>query len=414
VGETNWARTYTYGARAIHRPTSVEQVQEIVARASRVRALGSRHSFTDIADSDELLSTDRLPSSIEIDRDRGTVSVGAGSTYATLARALDRDGLALHNLASLPHIEVAGAISTATHGSGDRLGNLATAVASIDLVTCEGELRTMRRGERYFDGAVVGLGSLGVVTRVQLDAEPSYEVCQHVFEDVSWSGFEERFDEIFAAGVSVSAFTRWGERVDQVWVKTKSGEPTDLRDVVESTVACGQVHPIDGFDPASCTEQLGVAGPWWDRLPHFRTGFTPSSGDELQSEYLVPREHALDAIATVRAHADAIRPVLQVSEIRSVAADTLWMSPQYGRDTIGIHFTWRKDEPAVRDVLAVLEPALAPMRARPHWGKLFLAGAEGIAGLYERRDDFVRLMERLDPQQKFRNAWLERHVLGSA
>ena len=252
------------------------------------------------------------------------------------------------------------------------------------------------------------------MTRVQLDTEPAYEVCQDVFEDVSWSGFEERFDEIFAAGVSVSAFTRWGERVDQVWVKTKSCEPTDLRDVVESTVACGQVHPIDGLDPASCTEQLGVAGPWWDRLPHFRTGFTPSSGDELQSEYLVPREHALDAIATVRAHADAIRPVLQVSEIRTVAADTLWMSPQYGRDTIGIHFTWRKDEPAVRDVLAVLEPALAPMRARPHWGKLFLAGAEGIAGLYERRDDFVRLMERLDPQQKFRNAWLERHVLGSA
>jgi xylitol oxidase len=142
-------------------------------------------------------------------------------------------------------------------------------------------------------------------------------------------------------------------------------------------------------------------------------GFLPSSGEEIQSEYLVPRRDAVAAIGATLAVGDAIRPVLQVSEIRTIAADRLWMSPQYGQDTIGLHFTWTRDQDAVERALLELEAALAPFAARPHWGKLFLAEAATIAPLYERLPDFAGLVERYDPRGAFRNAWLERRVLGA-
>jgi xylitol oxidase len=158
--------------------------------------------------------------------------------------------------------------------------------------------------------------------------------------------------------------------------------------------------------------QLGVAGPWWDRLPHFRMGFTPSSGEELQSEYHLPRRHAVAALRALRALAGVVRPALQVTELRTVAADRLWMSPQYGRDTLSVHFTWQPDWAAVRRALVEIEAALAPFGARPHWGKVFLADAAAIAPLYERLGDFRRLVGRLDPGGVFANDWLRRHVLG--
>jgi alditol oxidase len=344
-----------------------------------------------------------------------TVSCTGAARYADLFEVLEPHGLALQNLASLPHISVAGAIATATHGSGDASGNLATSVAAIDLVTSDGELRTFTRGDPDFAGVVVGLGSLGVVTRVVLDLVPSYDVRQDVYEGVTWTEFDASLDAIFASGDSVSAFTDWdASGPAQIWVKTRASDTQDLRDLVEARLATEDRHPIAGLDPANCTAQLGRPGPWWDRLPHFRAGFVPSSGDELQSEYLVPRTSAIDAIAAVRELAHVIGPVLQISEIRTIAADDLWMSPQFDADTIGIHFTWRKDGPAVRALLHELEPALAPFDVRPHWGKLFEARADRIAGLYPRHADFVRLIGRLDPRGAFRNAWLDRHVLGSS
>ena len=397
--ERNWAGSYTYRARAIHRPTTVEQLQEIVAAAPRLRVLGSRHTFSDIADSDELVSLERLPQEITITGD--AVAVGGATRYGDLAQALDAAGLALHNLASLPHTTIAGAVATATHGSGVRNGNLATAVAALELVTATGELVTARRGDADFAGLVVGLGALGAITRITLDVEPAYEVRQRVFEDLAWDALYDRFDAIMAAGYSVSVFTLWGD-ASSVWVKSRDADPQELLD---ATPAPEDRHPIPGIDPVNCTAQRGVAGPWWDRLPHFRMGFTPSAGEELQSEYLIPREHAIPAIEAARALAAHVQPVLQVSEIRTIAADQLWMSPQYGTDTIAIHFTWKRDPQAVTSVLERLEPALAPYGARPHWGKLFLAGP---GHLYERRGDFLRLAERLDPRGAFRNAWLAR------
>jgi alditol oxidase len=396
---TNWAGNYAYRARELHRPATLERLQEIVGRAPRIRVLGSRHTFGEIADSDELVSLEALPPDVELGD--GTVSFAAGLRYGDLATILDAEGLALHNLASLPHITVAGAVATATHGSGVGNGNLATAVAALELVTSDGEIVRAARGDHDFDGMVVALGALGAVTRITLDVEPAYEMRQRVFEDLSWDTLFEHFDAIAGAGYSVSVFTRWGD-TSTVWVKSRDEGPQELVGTHPATAAH---HPIPGIDPVNCTEQLGVRGPWWDRLPHFRLGFTPSAGEELQSELLVPRGHAIAALEAVRPLAARIQPVLQTCEIRTIAADRLWMSPQYGQDTIGLHFTWRREPDAVAAVVAEVESALERFGARPHWGKVFV-GSPGH--LYERRGDFLSLAERLDPRGAFRNAWLER------
>jgi xylitol oxidase len=414
--ETNWAGNHTYQAAALHRPTTLDQVRELVAGAGRLRVLGSRHSFSDIADSAELLSLDGLPADVVVDHAAGTVSLAGGLRYGDLAEVLKAEGVALANLASLPHISVAGAVATATHGSGDANGNLATAVAGLELVTASGEVLTASRGDPDFDGLVVGLGALGAVTRVTLDVEPAYQVRQRTFQDLPWISLFERFDEVTSAGYSVSLFTRWTATVDQVWVKSRVTEqPEEVRgDLLGAVPATADRHPILGIDPVNCTPQLGVPGPWSDRLPHFRMGFTPSSGEELQSEYHVPRRHAVPALQALLALGDRIRPVLQVSELRTVAADRLWMSPQHGQDTMAVHFTWLPDLAAVEPVLAAVEAALDAFEARPHWGKLFLADAAAMARRYPRLPDFAGLAGRLDPRGVFINAWLRRHVLGPA
>ena len=410
----NWAGNYTYRARKLHRPSTLEQAREIIANAPAVRVLGSRHSFNDIADSSELVALEAMPKDVLVDHATNTVSCNAALKYGELVETLTAEGVALRNLASLPHISVAGAVATATHGSGVTNGNLATAVAGLELVTSSGEILEASRGEPNFDGLVVGLGALGAVTRITLEVEPAYEVRQRVFEGLSWEALFEHFDEITSCGYSVSVFTRWGETTDQVWVKSRVGdEPERVEgDLFGAVAAAVDRHPILGLDSSTCTPQLGKPGPWSDRLPHFRMGFTPSSGGELQSEYLFPRRHAVEAIEALRALADRIRPILQVSEIRTVAADRLWMSMSYGEDTVAIHFTWKPEPEAVEDVLVQLESSLAPFEARPHWGKLFDAKAAAISPLYERLPDFVRLVEQLDPRGAFRNSWLKARVLG--
>jgi xylitol oxidase len=411
--ERNWAGNYTYRAEKLHRPTTIEQVQEIVANAASVHVLGSRHSFNNIADSSELISLENLPTDVVVDHEGHTVSLGGGVKYGNLVKTLNDEGVALHSLASLPHISVAGAVATATHGSGVTCGNLGTAVASLEIVTCRGEIIKASRGDPDFDGLVVGLGALGAVTRITLDVQPAYEVKQRVFEGLSWKVLYDHFDEITSCGYSVSIFTRWGETNDQVWVKSRTDEPDlvggDLFGAVAATV---DRHPLVELDPISCTPQLGRPGLWSDRLPHFRMNDTPSSGEEIQSEYLLPRRHVIGAIEAVRALADEMRPILLVSEIRRVAADRLWMSTSYEQDSVAVHFTWKREPDAVQEMVAQIEDALTPFEARPHWGKVFHADAAAIAGLYKRHADFVRLVERLDPRGAFRNAWLKAHVLG--
>jgi alditol oxidase len=416
---TNWAGNHRYPAERLHRPTGLEQLQEIVARAPSVHVLGSRHSFNGIADAAELISLEALhteeplPAAVAVDAQAGTVSFGGGVKYGELVERLHDEGLALHNLASLPHISVAGAVATATHGSGLTNGNLATAVVALEIVTSGGERVTLSRGDADFDGAVVGLGALGVVTRITLDVQPAFEVTQRVFEGLAWDALLERFDDVVTCGYSVSVFTGFGPAVDMVWVKSRTDEPDRVADTLAGAVpATVDRHPVLGLDPTPCTPQRGRPGPWFDRLPHFRMGFTPSAGEELQSEYLLPFRHAREAVEALRGLGDRIRPLLMVCEIRTVAADRLWLSMNHREDSVAFHFTWRPDQPAVEDLLVHLERALAPFDARPHWGKLFAADAATVAQLYERHADFVGLVARMDPRGAFRNRWLETRVLG--
>ncbi|TFV66999.1 UNVERIFIED_ORG: FAD-binding protein [Bacillus sp. AZ43] len=417
---TNWAGNHTYPVERLHRPTSVEQLQEVVAGARSVRVLGSRHSFTGIADAADLVSLEVMhgdsgfPAAVTVDPDGRTVSFGGGLKYGELVERLHDDGLALHNLASLPHISVAGAVATATHGSGVANGNLATAVAALEMVTSDGGIVRTRRGDPDFDGMVVGLGALGAVTRVTLDVEPAYEVRQDVFEGLPWDVLLENLDGVLSSGYSVSVFTVLRETVDLVWVKSRTDGARDVPDeLFGAPAATVDRHPVIGLDPTPCTPQLGRPGPWYDRLPHFRMGFTPSAGEELQSEYLLPRRHGAAAVEALLGLADRIRPLLLTCEIRAVAADRLWMSTSCGEDSVALHFTWAPAQAEVESVLAALEAALLPFGARPHWGKLFLADAVEIAGLYPRHADFARLVERMDPRGAFRNPWLTARVLGT-
>ncbi|MFJ4703126.1 FAD-binding protein [Streptomyces sp. NPDC088768] len=413
----NWAGNQTFRAGVLHRPASTEALSALVAGAGerRVRVLGSGHSFNRIADVDApddlLVSLGALAPLIEVDAAARTVRVGAGVRYAELARVLDTHGLALPTMASLPHISVAGSVATGTHGSGDAVGSLATQVRALELLTADGNVRVLSReadGER-FAGAVVALGALGVVTALTLDVVPAFLVRQDVFTGLALDTLAAHFDAITGAAHSVSLFTDWKEpRFGQVWLKrTDLGAP----DFPWAAPAAEPVHPVPGMDATACTPQLGAPGPWHERLPHFRPEFTPSNGAEIQSEYLVARSDAVAALRAVAGVRERIAPVLQISEVRTVAADDLWLSPAYGRGTVALHFTWVPDAERVRAACGALEAALAPFAPRPHWGKVSTVPARELRGRWERMDDFADLAREFDPRGRFANE-VVRGVLG--
>ncbi|MGN9845968.1 FAD-binding protein [Nonomuraea sp. H19] len=389
----NWAGNTAFQARDVHHPSSLDELQRLVAGSDRVRALGSGHSFNDVADTTgDLVVLDRMPDGVDIDGAARQVRVPARMTYARLAPIVHQAGFALANMASLPHISVAGSVATGTHGSGDAIPGLAAAVSSLDLVTADGSVLTLSRGDADFPGAVVALGALGIVTSLTLDLVPAFEVRQYVREGLSTDALTD-FDEIMSSGYSVSLFTDW--RDTRVWLKRT--EELTSPDWYGTTPADGPRHPLPTMPADSCTLQLGVPGPWHERLPHFRPDFEPSgAGEELQSELILPREHAVKALRELYAIGDRIRPVLQISEVRSIAADDLWLSPFHGRDSVGIHFTWVKDLAGVLPVLELVEETLAPFEPRPHWGKLFTRWPSCP-------DRFRSLVRRLDPAGKFGN-----------
>jgi alditol oxidase len=407
---TNWSGTYRFTAREVVGARTVDDVRRAVAAGGRVRALGTRHSFNDLADNGAtLVSVTGIAPDPVFDQAASTVSAGAGMTYGALAAWLQERGWALGNLGSLPHISVAGATATGTHGSGSRNKILSAAVAGLDYVAADGELRHAARGEAGFDGMAVGLGAFGIIVRVTLDAEPSYLIRQDVYAGLPWDRALANLDDIMSAAYSVSLFTNWsGQSVQLAWVKRRLTDPGEQvpDEFFGARRDPGPVRLADTL--ADNLTVLGVAGPWSQRLPHFRLDSTPSNGDEIQSEYFVDRRHGPQALDAVRGLAHRVAPLLLVSEIRSTAADTLWLSGSYGRDTLAIHFTWRNSPQRVAAVLPDVEAALAPFGARPHWGKVSHISPERMEALYPKLSEARALFERLDPQGRFSNTRLER------
>ena len=411
--ELNWAGTLEYQAADIVDATTIEEVSSLVAGAERIRALGTRHSFSDIADTDALLVTvTEIEPDFVLDDEARTVTVGAGTRYGILARYLEDNGWALHNMGSLPHISIAGAIATGTHGSGNGNGVLSTAVSALDIVTADGELRTVRRGEPGFDGLVVGLGAFGVVVRITLDIQPSFQVRQDVFRGLPWDVLLDDVEGVTSLGYSVSVFTDWVEdTIANFWVKTRLDSGVDVPDewngAKRDIVSAGSLWETSDDN---LNEQGGKPGPWLERLPHFRLDRIPSNGDEIQTEYFVPRSQGGDALRAVRALGEKIAPHLIITELRTAAADDLWLSMAYQRDSLIIHFTWKNEPDAVLALLPQIEEALAPFDARPHWGKLNTVDAVTLSRLYPRLPEFRALAAEWDPTGAFRNAALDRLI----
>jgi xylitol oxidase len=268
-------------------------------------------------------------------------------------------------------------------------GNLATAVSGLEFVTAAGDVVTLSKekdGDQFL-GAVVGLGGLGVVTKVTLDIQPDYQVRQHVYENLPFGELEKNFEAIMSSGYSVSLFTDWQKNnVSEVWVKSVVAEgkqPTAGPELYGATMAKRNLHPIVELAAENCTEQMGAPGPWHERLPHFRMNFTPSSGKELQSEFFVPFSNAFAALKAINSLGDKWIQDLFISEIRTIAADDLWMSTCYKRPSVSIHFTWKQNTDSVMKLIPIVEEQLAPFGARPHWGKLFTITPAQLRSRYE-------------------------------
>jgi xylitol oxidase len=407
---TNWAGNIAFGAPDFYRPSSLGELQAVVARAPRIRVLATGHSFNDMADSPGAQVTlAGLPAEVSVDSARSVARVAAGLSYAEVAARLDEQGFALPNLASLPHISVAGACATATHGSGAANQNLAAGVAGLTLVTTGGDVVELT-GD---DGAVVHLGALGVVVSLDLELVPSFDISQWVYEDLPLDNVNDHFTDLMTSAYSVSMFTDWrAPRLTQLWLKEDPGLPPSVAQEpwFTATPALSARNPVPGASPEACTEQLGVPGRWYERLPHFRPAFKPSAGDELQSEYLLPVTQAVPALHALNEIRDRLAPVLRICEVRVVAADDLWLSTCYHRDSVAFHFTWIADTAAVLPVVTDLERQLAPFAPRPHWGKVFTTPPEEFRSSYERLPDFLALMHHFDPAGKFGNTYTTRNL----
>jgi alditol oxidase len=411
TSELNWSGTVTYTAERVVRPSSVDEAAQVVADADRVHGLGTRHSFNDVADTaGTLLDLTGIPTDLVVDAEHRTVTLGAGTRYGDVAADIDRAGFALHNTGSLPHISVGGAVATGTHGSGTTLGSLATAVRAFEVLGPDGSARTLDRTDPAFDGAVLHLGLLGIVTRVTLDVEPAYRMRQDVYGAIPWDTFTANVAEVHAAAYSVCAYTVFGDAITEVLVKSRVPDGAEDVPVPEGLAGARRLPGTPGDDRRTARD--GSVGPWWDRLPHFPIASVPSHGSEVQSEHFVPLRHAAAALDALRELADRIQPHLHVCELRTMAADDLWLSPTQGEDVLCIAFTWKKHPREVAALLPDLESRLAAFDGRPHWGKMSSLDHAAIAGLYPRLADFRDLVARADPERTFASAFGER-VLGT-
>lgn len=429
--ERTWSGTVDLGTTVL-RPRTLAEAREAVTAHRRVRPVGSRHTFNRLSVAPgALLDLGALAAEEpQLDADARTVRVPAALGYGRLGAWLDERGWALPSLASIPDLAVAGAVATATHGSGIARQALSAQVSGLELVMADGGDRELTRAGNgdLLDGAVVSLGALGAVHHLTLDVVPRFDVRQTAYGPLPLAAVADRFDEVVSAGETVACFTTLdpgpagGPVVEQVWVgdRVPARDPAAERfgleravpaapaDVLGAPPLVGDRHPVPGEDPAVCAPQGGAIGPWHEMLPHFRAGATPSSGGrEIQSEYLVPRPQTRRALVELARIAPRIAPLVQVVELRTVAPDLAWMSPFYRSAATGIHITWTRDVAAVDAALPLLEEAFGALGGRPHWGKAQRADPARVRGLYPRREDFVDLVRDWDPQGRFSTPFVE-------
>ena len=405
----NWSGNIEYRPAQIARPSSISELQKVVADSSNVRAYGSGHSFNTLADTDgTLIAFSEFDKNIAIDSSKMLVRVPAGVRYGEVAPKLHANGFALRNMGSLPHITVVGATSTGTHGSGVGNKNLSGSIAEIELITATGDAITLDQSE--LPAARVALGSIGIIHHLTLDIVPTYDVAQTVYFDLPFVQLISNLDAILSAGYSVSVLSMWGdEYVDQVWVKSKIGTNPVLtqNEWFGAKLATRKSNPIREADSAAATEQFGLPGPWFERLPHFKLDFTPSFGEELQTEYFIDRKDAPAALNAIYKIREELSELIMVCEMRTVAQDENWLSEAYGRETFVFHFTWRPNIPAVEKLLLKIEASLEPFNARPHWGKVFTNNAFDFSSLYPKFNSFLTYRGTYDPSRKFVNKLLE-------
>lgn len=411
----NWAENLQYSTTSVYYPSNLDEVVALVKEKEQLKVLGSRHSFNTIADSrNNLVSTKDLKQIIQIDKQSNTVTVEPGVTYGELAPYLHQNGYALHNLASLPHISVGGATATATHGSGIKKGNLSTAVVGLEIVNSAGEVISLSKEKNpiEFDGAVVHLGALGVITKLTLALQPSFQMKQVVYRNLAMKDLEKNFVEVMSAGYSVSLFTDWtNKNISEVWVKKIASELTSPKEYFGAKLSEKNLHPIEALSAENCTDQLDSTGVWYERMPHFKMGFKPSAGKELQSEFFVPLSSATAAMAAMETIHKKITPHLFISEIRTIKSDQFWMSPCYQQDSVAIHTTWKQDPEVIPELIPMVEEVLSPFNPRPHWAKLFSISPDKLRASYTKLPDFKVLMRLFDPKGKFRNEFLEHNLL---
>lgn len=417
VGRTNWAGNYTYSTDNLVAPKTVEELQELIKSYKKVKGLGTMHCFNGIADSKfNQISTAALNKVISLDKENETITVESGIKYGEFCEYLDKNGFALHNLASLPHISVAGACSTSTHGSGISNGSLATAAIALEMVNGKGEVvrLTKEKNREEFLMAIVSLGALGIITKVTLKVQPTFKMKQVVYQNMPMAALEKDFEKIMASGYSVSLFTDWkNKNVSEVWIKVKSDDVKEFApEFYGAKLANKNLHPIASADPVNCTDQMGVDGTWYERMPHFKMGFTPSSGKELQAEYFVNIKDAYQAFMAIEKLNEKVAPLLFITEIRTIAADEIPISPFYKKTCLAIHFTWKQEVDAVMALLPEVEKALEPFGARPHWGKVFTLQPFVLQGRIEKLNEFKALMIKHDPEGKFRNDFIETNLFG--
>lgn len=404
---SNWGGNLVYGSGAIEAPATIEELSEII-RSGKVRPIGTMHSFSKVVVGEgTLVSAAGLAFEPALDKASSTVKVSAATRFGDLALFLEKNGVALKNMGSLPHISIAGAAATGTHGSGDKNQILSSSLSAYSFLNSKGELVRYQRGDENFEACRVGLGAYGLWVSVELDVVPSFQIRQDVYLDIPWEVFYEDPTNLTSAGYSVSLFTKWGEvSIDQVWVKALPGDKAGLPIAGISPEKTSRKELAPGVGD-NLTQQGGVEGPWLDRLPHFRLDATPSAGNEIQTEYFIQRKNIVGAVKAVNKIAEQINHTLIITEVRTIAQDDAWLSPMNRGDSVALHFTWVNDTPAVDKAVAALEEVLAEFDPIPHWGKVHHFDKSKLEKVHARLGKARAVFDELDPEGVFNTEYLK-------